>query len=417
MRLSLQEATIEYNRGVVYIEKKNYKKAIQQFKKTEKLFPCMEIYNNMGVCYRALGQDRYMLESYQKGLTPGLVSITEHPNDIRMQILNNLGLAHFMFGRDDEALKCYREAISMKKEAWDAWWNASTAWLRKASTSGDPEEFANGWKMYNARFLKSESVKMKNNKENLEYWDKKSSGKSILVLVEQGIGDSIMFGRYLPLLKQYFENVYVQTDPSLSELYTAIGAIPVQHASECDAEVAYPICSLAECFDHIPNGAWLSNCFDTHDFGPGIHVGIIFSGNPSHANNAYRSIPINRFHSLCGLGAELYCLQPGFTGDRKIHGLNPSNWTETAQYMNGLDLVIGVDTSGMHLCGTLGRPGWLLQPYKETDFRWGRTDLGGVFGSSVWYDSIKVFNNPQSWEFVFNNVKTELIKFVNDHKK
>ena len=82
MKLSLQEATIEYNRGVVYIEKKNYKKAIQQFKKTEKLFPCMEIYNNMGVCYRALGQDRYMLESYQKGLTDITLKIDDGAGNI-----------------------------------------------------------------------------------------------------------------------------------------------------------------------------------------------------------------------------------------------------------------------------------------------------------------------------------------------
>ena len=417
MILAHEAATPDYNRGVILLEKKSYKKALQYFKKAEKIFPCMEVYNNMGIAYRALGLDALMFSCYEKAMKPELTSLTGDPDAVKLQVLNNLGLAHYMYGRDKKALEYYRSAIKLNPKAWDCWWNSSTTWLRIASTSGHEEDFAHGWEMYKARFLKNSPIKMKNDKEELVYWDKKTPGESILVLVEQGIGDSLMFARYLPKLQEKFKKVYVQCDESLAPLFEAYGVATVQHASECDAVISYPIGSLGECFTGVDGHDWLAGLFKAHDFGPGIHVGIIFSGNPAHANDAYRSIPVQRFHALAGLGANLYCLQPGFTGDKKIIGLNPTNWLQTAEYINGLDLVISVDTSGIHLCGALGRPGWLLQPYKETDFRWGRVDLGGVFGSSVWYPNIRIFNNPQSWEFVFKNVATELKNFVANFKK
>jgi len=57
----------------------------------------------------------------------------------------------------------------------------------------------------------------------------------------------------------------------------------------------------------------------------------------------------------------------------------------------------------MHLCGSLGHPGWLLQPLKETDFRWGN----GV-NKSVWYSDIEIFENKQNWEKVFMEVEKRL---------
>jgi hypothetical protein len=305
-----------------------------------------------------------------------------------------------MYGNDDKAIALYTHAIKEKENFWEAWWNCSTAILRKAS-SGNPSLFPRGWEMYKARFLKSDPIKLRNTRADLQYWDTVTPGDAIIVLVEQGIGDSIMFGRYISLLP--FKRIYVQCDPSLEPIFKDFTCVRDAGTIDEPSLVAYPICSLGECFDHIPPGDWLKDKFSTHEFPTSrLNVGIVWSGSPSHANNAYRSVPINRFHNLSKY-ANLYSLTPGFKGSKYVNALDIKTWEDTAKYINGLDLVIGVDTSVMHMVGALGRPGMLLQPYKETDFRWGN----GV-SHSVWYSSIEVISNPQSWETVFATVEEKL---------
>jgi len=393
----------EYNRGVTYLEKNNYKKALQIFKKLK--HPTKEVYNNLGVTYRALGQDKLMFSCYNAALKCD--SAYNDPQQTDCQALNNLGLAYYIYGNDTRAIECYTKAIKLNPKSWDAWWNCSTAHLRIASSTG--EGFVPAWEMYRARFLKSKPIKIKNKKEDLLYWDGISSGESIIVLTEQGIGDNIMWGRYLPELEKKFKKVYVQVDVNLYDLFLEYN--PVPDAIHTDASVAYPVCSLGEHFDYIPPADWLVGRFGSFDFGPGFNIGIVWSGNASHANDKYRSVDIRRFHRLAKYG-NLYSLQPGFRGDGVVRGLDISSWSDTAKYINGLDLVIGIDTSVMHLVGSLGRAGWLLQPYKETDFRWGT--VNSDFGHSVWYPKMKIFNNPQSWETVFDRVEECLQSHVTE---
>lgn len=400
----MNSVILKYNKATALLNKGNYKKALPLFKEVIKVYPCKEAYTNIGNCYRALGQDKEMFVSYKTALEPNVPYLDDN-SATHLHALNNLGLAYYMYGNDAEAIKLYTRAIKEKDDFWEAWWNCSTAKLRQASSTG--EGFAEAWEMYKARFLKNDPVKLKNKRPGLEYWDTTSSGDAIVILVEQGIGDSIMFGRYLSLLP--FTRVYVQCDPSLEPIFSDF--ICVRDASDIEEEslVAYPICSLGECFLDIPPGDWLKGKFGARNFdASSLNIGIVWSGSPTHANNAYRSINIERFHRLSSV-ANLYSLTPGFKGNRHVHALPIKTWTDTAEYINGLDLVIGVDTSVMHLCGSLGVPGLLLQPYKETDFRWGAIPAPSVVStSSVWYDSIRVINNPQSWETVFDRVE-ELI--------
>jgi Tetratricopeptide repeat len=397
----LIEIAHKYNQATKYLEKGNYKKALPIFKQVLREFPCKEAYTNIGNCYRGLGQDKEMFESYKKALDDN-IPILEPGSETVLHAMNNLGLAYYMYGDDESAIHYYTKAIKIKPDFWEAWWNCSTAMLRKAS-SGELDLFPKAWEMYKARFLKSSPVKLKNKKENLVYWDTVSSGDSIVILTEQGIGDNIMWGRYLPLVAEKFKKVYVQCDVSLEPIFSDY--ICVRDAVETDATVAYPICSLSECFPEIPAGDWLKGKFGVKEFSSNRpNVGIVWNGSSTHANNKYRSIPIGYFHNLSE-HCNLFSLDPTFKGNKYVKPLAISSWTDTAEYINGLDLVIGVDTSVMHLCGSLGRPGWLLQPYKETDFRWGK----GV-KQSVWYSSIEIFENNQNWEKVFEEVKNALCR-------
>ena len=390
----------EYNRATAYLDKGQWKKALPIFKKCLGVYKFKEAYVNLGNCYRLAGQEGLVMDCYKTALLDNIPSLDPDPIPVICHALNNLGLTYYYFGDDVKAIHYYKKAIGLNDKFWEAWWNCSTATLRMAS-SGDTDKFASGWEMYNARFLKAPPVKLKNNKENLIYWDGVSSGSSICVLAEQGIGDDIMWGRYLSMLP--FDEVYVQCDVSVEPLFPRFKC--VRDAVECDANIAYPMCSLAAHFnDGIPiAGDWLRGKFDTRSFpSDKLNVGIVWAGSASHANDSNRSVAIGRFNRFSNL-VNLYSLTPGFTSTKHVTSLGIKDWTDTAECINGLDLVMGVDTSVMHLCGALGCEGWLLQPRRETDFRWGN----GV-GRSLWYSSIEIFNNNGSWEDTFDSVEIAL---------
>lgn len=406
----LNKIIIDYNKGTEYLSRKNYKKALPLLKKVLKQYNCKEANTNIGNCYRAMDMDALMFKHYNEALKDN-VPFLDLSSETDLHAYNNLGLATFMYGNDDEAIELYRKAIERKPEFWDAWWNCSTATLRKAS-SGQIDLFPTGWEMYKSRFLKPDPVKVKNKKEGLVYWDGISRGESFIALVEQGIGDIIMWGRFLKLLP--FKKIYVQCDPSLDDIIVAGGFIPVRDAIDTCAEYAYPMCSLGEFYPNVPPGDWLYNFGDAYDFGTGFNVGIVWAGSPTHANDRHRSTSINRFHKLAK-NCNLYSLTPGFNGNHYVKSLDIKSWTDTANYIQGLDLVISVDTSVAHLAASMGREVWLLQPYKETDFRWGTAFSSTscpITTTCVWYNNVRIFSNPQSWEFVFKNVEDELVKRI-----
>lgn len=396
----LLELSVEYNRATTLLNKSAHKKAIPIFLKCLKQMKFKEAYINLGNCYKAVGEYGKMMDCYRNAVDPSVHTLDPDVKKLTVQALTNIGLGYFAFGDETQAIQYLTKAIKLDEKAWSAWWNLSITNLRLAS-SGDLDRFARGWEMYDARFLKDPPIKLKNNKEGLVYWDGVSRGSSIIVLAEQGIGDNIMWGRYLPELEKMFDKVYVQCDPSLNPIFKDYEC--VTDAIFCSADIAYPICSLAKCFNNgVPiAGDWLNGKFGTRSFPTDkFNVGIVWAGSEQHVNNANRSVAIGRFSRLSKY-CNLYSLSPNFSSTKYVKSLDIKTWTDTAESINGLDLVIGVDTSVMHLCGSMGCEGWLLQPRFETDFRWGKGSR------SVWYSSIDVFQN-NGWEEVFDTVEYRL---------
>jgi ADP-heptose:LPS heptosyltransferase len=87
-----------------------------------------------------------------------------------------------------------------------------------------------------------------------------------------------------------------------------------------------------------------------------------------------------------------------------------NDFYDTAKIINSLDLIISVDTSVLHLAGSLEKESWALLP-KNCDWRWGQKGK-----KTEWYPSIKIFrqNKSKDWETVFNNVYKELKKRTNN---
>ena len=392
-----------FNKALKYLNKGNGEKALQFFKKTG--LDCKEVFLNMGTAYKMLGKDETAAEYYLKARDPLVPFSDGRFTPDYPEALNNLGLLAYTYDNDDEAIALYTKALSIKPDYADARWNLGNAYLRQYC-SKKPIDVSLAWLLYDYRFYREGGVKLKNTKEGLLAWDRITPVKDIVVLAEQGHGDKFMFGRYLSVLQTLCDNIYVQCDPSLAPIYNALGYATCSDAIETPATHAVPICSLARCFpSSIPPGNWLESLRNVKTTTSGIlNIGVTWSGSTTHANDHYRSAPSRYFRSLSRYG-RLFNINPTNTRTPDIQHVPVSSWMETITALDSLDLVITVDTSIAHLCGSLGMECWVIMPLKETDFRWGSASMGF---DNIWYPSIRVIRNPGSWDTAFAMVEVLL---------
>jgi precorrin-6B methylase 2 len=146
----------------------------------------------------------------------------------------------------------------------------------------------------------------------------------------------------------------------------------------------------------------------------GLKVGLVWAGNPSHTNDANRSLNLLQLLPLLGVkGVTFFALQKGarseqaveYAGDNWVNlGPEINDFTDTAGIIEGLDLVICVDTSVAHLAGAMAKPVWLLLP-KPSDFRWmeDRED-------SPWYPTMRLFRQKArgDWKGVIERLTVAL---------
>ena len=115
-------------------------------------------------------------------------------------------------------------------------------------------------------------------------------------------------------------------------------------------------------------------------------MGIAWAGRPTHNNDRNRSVQLDAFAPLGAVaGVALVSLQKGRRRRRRGTGRGArtlldldaeiDGFEDTAAIIDGLDLVVCVDTAVAHLAGVMGRPAWVLLPFAP-DWRWllGRSD-------------------------------------------
>jgi tetratricopeptide (TPR) repeat protein len=287
-------------------------------------------------------------------------------------------------------------------------------------------------------------------------WQGEPLGNGTLILHrEQGMGDTIQFCRYIPLIKrQYPEStIVVVCEPSLYDLMETLEGID-QVLRWDDSEVAVtltwnyhcPILSLPWVFKttretipaqevipyfnpDIERVNYWNNKFDKNK----INIGLVWSGgihaeNPKvWATNHRRNCDFSYFQGLINSITTIrddivfYSLQKGDPAESDLKEFLNSNpnfplinlcdeltsWTETAAIVDNLDLIISVDTSVIHMAGARGRPVWLLNRL-DTCWRW---FLRGT--TSPWYPSVRIFRQtkPKNWTNVIEDIRSQLITY------
>lgn len=257
-------------------------------------------------------------------------------------------------------------------------------------------------------------------------------GKTILIAADEGLGDTIHFARYIPMLAEQGARVLLAVQDPLHRLMSNLSG--TSHCAPMSAigtlpafDLHCPISSLPLAFktrlDTIPSEPYLPSPPGSlvqaweNRLGPRtrLRVGLVWSGDPSHVNDETRSIPLRTLSRILDVDADFISLQKALRPHdaavlrerRDIIDLTAelTDFTDTAALICCLDLVITVDTSVAHLAGALGRPTWILLPWTP-DYRWllDRTD-------SPWYPSVRLFRQTETREYesVLDRVRDKLL--------
>lgn len=416
------------NLGAIYFEKKNLDEAEKLYSQALKYEPN----NNNAICNignikLAKNKPDEAIECYEKAiaLKPG--------EDIEFSAAcayNNIGFVKIEYGLLDDAFKYFDKAIETDPHYYEAYFNKARAYL----LLGD---FERGWSYYEWRMKRRDFGTRKFAKPRLA--DQDINGKTILVYTEQGLGDTIQFIRYLPMLKQKGAKIIFECNKILVPIFSGLNWYDEIVAQKTDAEPPFeydyqiPLLSLPYYFktdlNSIPGGTpyiqvneevvehWRKILADDKH----LKVGIVWAGNPGHIRDRDRSCKISDFLPIFKMeGVKVHILQKGAARDQVKDIISPyvdmnnyefdkeGTFYDIAAIIKNLDLVITVDTSIAHLAAAMNKPVWVAVTYTP-DWRWmlNRDD-------TPWYPSMKLFRQPAAgdWTTVFNNIKNELQKMI-----
>ena len=375
---------------------------------------------------------------------------------------DNLGCALAMSNRPAEALAQHHRAIALKPEFALAHerlsealvgLNRHEAALRalRLGMTWEPDQpkarlneayillalgrFALGWKAYEARWdavIDGVPALRRHGDRPRLHRSTRLAGKTLLLHAEQGFGDTLQFVRYAPMLTHAGARVIVEAQaPLVALLRSAPGVTQVVAIDDPlpAFDLQCPLLSLplacgttlasipAEVPYLTPSperiAAWRRRLGRRR--AGRRRIAIAWSGNPDHANDRNRSIPLRQVLSFLDRSdGELHVAQTQIrTADRSTldqwpevtdHSAALQDFADTAALLSLMDLVICVDTAVAHVAGAMARPTWLLLPF-SAEWRWlvGRSD-------TPWYPTMRLFRQaaPGDWDSVLAAVAQAL---------
>jgi len=279
-------------------------------------------------------------------------------------------------------------------------------------------------------WCESDLISSRGHPDPNRFWDGRPlDGNRVLIRCLHGLGDTIQFVRYAPLVRAVARSVIIEAQPKLKTLLAESGlADEVITWSEpeppCDQQVE--VIELPRIFrttlDTVPHHvpylharALSADVLASHP--TFLRVGIAWN---SSTFNTARSIAMGEIAPLFRVpGAAFFGLQAG----PEHTELSPwpsvtdlydrvSTLHQTARVLKSLHLVITVDTMTAHLAGALAVPVWTMLPH-QCDWRWmlHRTD-------SPWYPAMRLFRQPEpgNWSAVVHQVVEALAAVTQSHQ-
>lgn len=340
--------------------------------------------------------------------------------------LVNLSLSFVDVDDRDRAVACLLRALGLKHDHADGH-------LAMAQVLLAAGEFDAGWIEYEWRNL-TEAGKATMPAITSAHWNGMHIPNGRLLLVgDQGYGDTIQFARYIPMAAERCQELVVGCSAEMAPVLATIPGVwqychrwtdVPGHAAHCRlSSLPYLFHTRVETIpskipylraDPARVDHWRRRL--ASELPPGLRrIGLSWTGRPTHPNDRRRSLPLTRMAPIADVGPAVFVSlqKPLPTRDLDAIRLFPgmtdlsqdlSDFGETAALIENLDLVITVDTSIGHLAGALGKSAFILIP-KAADWRWmlNRDD-------SPWYPSVRLFRqrSPGAWDEPIDGLCTAL---------
>lgn len=429
LELNPQHTFALFNLGVLAGDAERFEEAVDFYQYTLAVEPGhVATLFNLGIAYRSLGRLPEAIPCFEQ-------AIALQPNHVHA--LQNLGATHFELGQLEAAEKYYQRALHIEPNQPEVRYNLALS----ALAQGD---YVTGWPAFEWRWQGAETARRERRNFTQPQWNGEDlAGKTILLHAEQGLGDTLQFIRYVPLVTQKGARVVVECQKPLVRLLQSMPAIIAAKAQVCAAGETLPhfdwhcpLMSLPHAFatqlDSVPAHMpyltadaalvehWRQRLASLSALKP-LKIGLVWAGNPRQYSlrlnliDQRRSLHLQQLAPLAACtNISWFSLQIGAAAQEinqppaglHLHDLTQeiTDFADTAALVTNLDLIISVDTSVAHLAGALNKPVWLLSRF-DACWRWLRERE-----NSPWYPSMRIFRQPSpgAWTLVLDQVVAEL---------
>ncbi len=393
--------------GAMLHDSGRYHEALALYDQYAQIFQNSEYFwNNRANTLLELGLHQQASESYRHALllAPGL-------DVARVALASCLQ----SLGEYQEALVECETVLAHSPNNAEAHWNRSLLLLLDG-------HYREGWLEYEWRWKKQRFTSPRREYPQPLWSGEEIHGKTLLIHAEQGLGDTIQFCRYLPLLVQRGASIIFECHTPLTGLMRTLGngITPVPFGSPLPRfDLHLPLLSLPLILNTtlatIPASIpYLKPPSDKTAFWRSIipcdrqkKIGICWAGKTYP--DPGRSCPPELLNGLTSqTAAGWYSLQAdsALPAPHGIIDLSSQllDFSDTAAMLVMLDLIVTIDTSVAHLAGALGKDTLLMLPF-SADWRWltGRRD-------SPWYPTMKIFRQPSAgdWPAVIADIGNHL---------
>lgn len=454
--LAPDDAEIQYNLGTTLLDLGQTDAAVPPLTRAVGLDPAhYRAWYNLGLLLRGLGRDDEALAAFARvtALAPDhaeamlaqalLAHRAGRWRDAEAlfhralalrpawpEALYNLGVLLQDSGRLEEAIAAYRATLARVPEDGLAHHNLALALLAQGA-------FAEGWREYEWRLRVAPSPLPT---PPCPPWRGEDlTGRRLLLRAEQGLGDTVQFARFAPLIRRMGGEPVLSAPRRLLALLSTLPDAPrlvAETDPPPDCAHSLPLSSLPFRLgltgadlamdrpylhaDAARAARWRARLWGdgttTGALLPGeFAVGIVWQGNPAARIDPGRSIPLRHFAPLARIpGVRLIALQARDGLDQLAetapdwsplvlgpdYDCGPDAFLDAAAVMTTLDLIVTSDTAIAHLAGALGRPTWVALR-TVPDWRWG---IAGE--TSPWYPTLRLFRqaSPGDWADVFQRM-------------
>lgn len=344
------------------------------------------------------------------------------------EVYFNLAFVYIDLDRQKEAINCLNKFLEMEPNDTEAHYFLGSAYFKT-------KDYEKGYPYFEHRISRSHAIQTQvklyeNLFKQIPFWHGEDlTDKTIYVYYEAGLGDTLMYYRYLKLLETRCKKVYFKPQVSLLSLFAANKnnskiVMRLNQRISQEADYQCPIMSLPYLLGldnqtifygkegflkAVPKKVQrYKDKFFNNDK---LKIGIKWQGNTLVGGE--RAMTAESFSKIFEIpNSQIYSVQVMDGSEQIKHlqekfniiDLGPTfkDFSDTAGAIENLDIIICNDTSVAHLAGAMGKKCYVILP-KIYDWRW-HTDISRC----DWYDSIKLYRQKTTWDEVIGRIYEDI---------